>query len=125
MASLLSLHDAPVALPALNFLFALDGAAELGQTMRDVGVLGQEGLAGLLGLPELRRLADELAPDRLQLVGVGLAVLVELVGGVEWLARPGKRANSVARDRQALEAFLKDSEAGRWPPSPPCTSRAL
>ena len=70
--------------------------------------MGQEGLAGLLGLPELRRLADELAPDRLQLVGVGLAVLVELVGGVEWLARPGKRANSVARDRQALEAFLKD-----------------
>ncbi len=26
----------------------------------------------------------------------------------QWLARPGKRANSVARDRQALEAFLKD-----------------
>src|SRR5271168_5100625 len=26
----------------------------------------------------------------------------------QWLARPGKRASSVARDRQALEAFLKD-----------------
>ena len=26
----------------------------------------------------------------------------------QWLARPGKRANSVARDRQALEAFLRD-----------------
>ena len=50
MASLLSLHDASVALPALNLLFVLDGPAELGQTMRDVGVLGQEGLAGLLGL---------------------------------------------------------------------------
>ena len=26
----------------------------------------------------------------------------------QWLTRPGKRANSVARDRQALEAFLRD-----------------
>ncbi len=35
----------------------------------------------------------------------------------QWLARPGKRANSIARDRQALEAFLKRPRtADHWPP---------
>ena len=50
-------------------------------------MLGQEGLAGLLGLPELRRLADELAPDRLQLVGVGLAVLLPVLLGAAEASR--------------------------------------
>ena len=84
MASLLSLQYAPVALPALNLLFVLDGPAELGQTMRDVGMLGQECLAGLLGLLELISLPCELAPGRLKLVGVRSAVLLPgLLGLVE------------------------------------------
>ena len=33
----------------------LDGSVEVGQTTREVGVLGQEGLAGLLGLLETQR----------------------------------------------------------------------
>ena len=84
VASLLSLQYAPVGLPALNLLFVLDGPAELGQTMRDVGVLGQEGLPGLLRLLQLIGLAGQLAPGRLQLVGIWLAVLLPgLLGLVE------------------------------------------
>ena len=76
MASLLSSQYAPVGLPALNLLFVLDGPAKLVQTMRDVGVLGQEGLAGLLRLLELISPPCELYPGRLQLVGIWLAVLL-------------------------------------------------
>ena len=84
MTGLLALQYALVAVPALEFLFVLDGPVELDQTLRDVGVLGQEGLAGLLGLLELGSLACELAPGRLQLVGVGSAVLLPgLLGAVE------------------------------------------
>ena len=84
MASLLRLQYAPVGLPALNLLFVLDGPAELGQMTRDVGVLGQEGLAGLLGLLQLSGLAAQLAPGRLELVGVRLAMLLPgLLGLIE------------------------------------------
>ncbi len=74
VAGLLAFQYAPVGLPALNLLFVLDGQAELGQTKRDVGVLGQECLAGLLGLLELICLPCELYPGRLQLVGIWSAV---------------------------------------------------
>ena len=84
MASLLSLHYAPIALPALNLLFVLDGPAELRQTPRDVGVLGQEGLPGLLRLLELISLPCEFYPGRPQLVGIWSAVLLPgLLGAVE------------------------------------------
>ena len=84
MASLLSTQYAPVGLPALNLLFVFDGPAEFGQTRRDFGVLGQEGLPGLLGLLELISLPCELYPGRLQLIGIWSAVLLpSLVGGVE------------------------------------------
>ena len=78
------MQRALVALPALDLLLLLDGPAELGQTTRDVGVLGQEGLTGLLGLLELISLPCELYPGRLQLVGIWSAVLLpSLVGLVE------------------------------------------
>jgi hypothetical protein len=59
VARLLALQYAPVALPALLRLFVPDCTVELGQTLWDVRMLGQEGLAGLLGLSEFRRLLGD------------------------------------------------------------------
>ncbi len=42
LAGLLLPQYAPVALASLKLFFVLDGPAELGQPLRDVGVLGQE-----------------------------------------------------------------------------------
>ena len=84
VARRLALEDAREAARALKLLFVLDYPVELGQTMRDFGVLGQEARAGLLGLLELCSLADELSPGRLELVGVRLASLLPgLLGLVE------------------------------------------
>ena len=61
-----------------------DSPVEVNQTMRDVGVLGQESLASPLGLVEFRRLAGELLSGRPELVGVRLAIqLPGLLGAVE------------------------------------------
>ena len=113
MASLLSLQYAPVALPALDLLFVLDGPAELGQTTRDVGVLGQEGLPGLLGLLELISLPCELYPGRLQLVGIRSAVLLPgLLGAVE-----------ASRCLPQLAAGFVPSPGPRSPASRSCEAR--
>jgi hypothetical protein len=84
LAGLLRLHNVLVPLPALEFLLVLNGPAEFGQALRDVGLLGQEGLAALLGLLELISLPCELYPGCLQMVGIGPAKLLPgLLGLVE------------------------------------------
>ena len=85
---LLSLQCAPVALPALNLLFVLDGPAELGQTTRQIGVFGQEGLPGLLDPLQLGGLVGQLATGRLELVGTGLAILLPGLLGLVEAGRP-------------------------------------